>query len=179
MSEHISSATVRPKALKFTHQPLNRPSKDLRLLKVLPKLREGRIQIQMWNFAIDSSAMDYQSSHRWLSYTWNPSEDLYEIRLNGKSLQVRRNLHEFLRRAAKLLSSRVLWIAALCIDQQNVYEKNIQVVRMGKIYRNAHEVFVWLGMDPALLPLARFMSTGPDKPHADSQDAIKASYAAF
>jgi hypothetical protein len=37
------------------------------------------------------------------------------------------------------------WIDALCIDQQNVTERNHQVRVMGKIYRTAKEVFVWLG----------------------------------
>jgi hypothetical protein len=37
------------------------------------------------------------------------------------------------------------WVDALCIDQQNVAERNHQVRVMGKIYRMAKEVFVWLG----------------------------------
>jgi hypothetical protein len=38
-----------------------------------------------------------------------------------------------------------IWIDALCIDQQNVAERNHQVRFMGMIYKMAQEVFVWLG----------------------------------
>ncbi|KAH7094885.1 heterokaryon incompatibility protein-domain-containing protein [Paraphoma chrysanthemicola] len=43
------------------------------------------------------------------------------------------------------LQSRLLWIDALCIDQQNVFERNHQVQQMGAIYKNATQVLAWLG----------------------------------
>jgi hypothetical protein len=33
----------------------------------------------------------------------------------------------------------------ICIDQENVHERNRQVCHMGAIYRSAHRVLVWLG----------------------------------
>lgn len=41
----------------------------------------------------------------------------------------------------------LLWIDALCIDQQNLTEKSQQVAMMNKIYSRANEVLVWLGDD--------------------------------
>jgi hypothetical protein len=38
-----------------------------------------------------------------------------------------------------------LWIDAICINQNNVAEKNIQVQPMVQIYRQASSVLVWLG----------------------------------
>jgi hypothetical protein len=38
-----------------------------------------------------------------------------------------------------------IWIDALCIDQGCNAERGHQVQRMGSIYSNAQEVFVWLG----------------------------------
>jgi hypothetical protein len=41
----------------------------------------------------------------------------------------------------------MLWVDALCIDQRNIEERNLQVLRMGEIYQNAKSVQVWLGPD--------------------------------
>jgi hypothetical protein len=40
---------------------------------------------------------------------------------------------------------RVLWVDAVCIDPQNVFEKGLQVSMMSDIYANAGSVLVWLG----------------------------------
>jgi hypothetical protein len=41
----------------------------------------------------------------------------------------------------------MLWIDALCINQDDMMERNHQVARMGDIYRNATRVIVWLGRE--------------------------------
>jgi len=40
---------------------------------------------------------------------------------------------------------RVLWIDALCINQEDMQERSSQVARMANIYRQAKQVVVWLG----------------------------------
>ncbi|KAK7747636.1 hypothetical protein SLS62_009047 [Diatrype stigma] len=40
------------------------------------------------------------------------------------------------------------WIDAICIDQENLNERNVQVAMMPTIYRSAKSVLVWLGSDP-------------------------------
>lgn len=39
----------------------------------------------------------------------------------------------------------IVWADAVCIDQSNVAERNIQVQAMTKVYSQAYEVAVWLG----------------------------------
>ena len=39
----------------------------------------------------------------------------------------------------------VLWIDAICVDQNNIPERGHQVVRMAAIYPQASRVVVWLG----------------------------------
>jgi len=51
-----------------------------------------------------------------------------------------------------------IWIDAICIDQQNIAERNHQVRFMGMIYRMAQEVFVWLGCRDQKLCTARIRS---------------------
>jgi hypothetical protein len=40
---------------------------------------------------------------------------------------------------------RVIWADAICINQQDAYEKSIQVQMMGEIYARSQQVVVWLG----------------------------------
>jgi hypothetical protein len=42
-------------------------------------------------------------------------------------------------------TDRALWMDALCINQEDVIERNQQVYLMGSIYSQAREVLVWLG----------------------------------
>ncbi|MCJ1381026.1 hypothetical protein MMC17_004135 [Xylographa soralifera] len=58
---------------------------------------------------------------------------------------IRSNLYAALRQFCDTKRELVLWIDALCINQDNQKEKNMQVLRMAKIYRRAHNVCIWLG----------------------------------
>ena len=42
-----------------------------------------------------------------------------------------------------------LWADAICINQDDVSEKTFQVANMGRIFRNAGQVFAWLGLEGA------------------------------
>jgi hypothetical protein len=39
----------------------------------------------------------------------------------------------------------MLWVDALCINQEDTTERNHQVMQMGAIYEKAKRVVVWLG----------------------------------
>lgn len=43
---------------------------------------------------------------------------------------------------------RVPWADAICINQQDIYERNSQVLLMRHIYEGAEQVLIWLGKDP-------------------------------
>jgi Heterokaryon incompatibility protein (HET) len=43
-----------------------------------------------------------------------------------------------------------IWIDAICINQKDIGEKNVQVPLMGEIYASAACVIVWLGAGDAL-----------------------------
>lgn len=82
------------------------------------------------------------------------------VTVSGKRMRVRANLYAFLHRF--ITSERTphaqqqlpfLWIDALCIDQDNIKERNHQVAQMKAIYGQATEVLIWLG-EPAPKHLA-------------------------
>lgn len=111
----------------------------IRLLRVKRELsKDGLIQCDLEHSSLDC---DY----RCLSYVWGPPGGESQIEINGQIALVRPNLHDFLNIAREKYAFEPLWIDALCIDQDNVPERNHQVQDMGNIYSRARMVVAWLG----------------------------------
>jgi thioesterase domain-containing protein len=72
------------------------------------------------------------------------------MKIDGFMFHIRPNLFEALQAARSLLEkkpevSRLLWIDAICVNQEDIPERNAQVAKMGRIYRDANHVLAWLG----------------------------------
>ncbi|OCL03044.1 hypothetical protein AOQ84DRAFT_271828, partial [Glonium stellatum] len=81
-----------------------------------------------------------------LSYSWDTDGgERKNIKCNGRVLEIRQNLYDFLIRFRELNKDRHIWIDQLCIDQTNKEEQGFQVEIMGCIYNAADTVFVWFG----------------------------------
>lgn len=120
----------------FEHEPLDFTKPVTRVVSILPGSGEIGCLVR---------TADIGGSYTALSYVWGDPEPTQQIRLNGKTLYVRENLHKFLRQARENRILDPLWIDALCIDQNNTQERNHQVQQMGSIYSNAQRVISWLG----------------------------------
>ncbi|KAL6708887.1 hypothetical protein ACN47E_002294 [Coniothyrium glycines] len=86
-----------------------------------------------------------------LSYVWGePAYDGVLETPNGH-IWITCSLHEALRYlrydVACECRVRVLWADALCINQEDVRERGLQVKLMGQVYSRASRVLVWLGVD--------------------------------
>ena len=84
-----------------------------------------------------------------LSYEWGPQNEpgaSFPITINGTVQEVRENLWWalFYLRGD---TTRVIWIDALCINQDNITERNQQVSQMSDIYKTASNVVIWLGRE--------------------------------
>ena len=64
-----------------------------------------------------------------------------------KRLLVTPNCDAAIRYLRYEVTSRILWIDAISINQQDFGEKNTQVQMMGEIYAGASRALVWLGED--------------------------------
>lgn len=82
-----------------------------------------------------------------LSYAWGDATPVSEIIVNETVVEVRQNLAAFLRQFRHLQgdTSIGLWIDALCINQADGQERNVQVKRMRDIYQQASTVYAWIG----------------------------------
>ena len=127
----------------FVYAPLDHDKASIRLIRVLAtRTHEGYIQCEIRHASIDDSYIC-------LSYLWGEPGDEHCIAVNNRTMRIRNNLFDFLERAAKndWLRKESLWIDALCIDQENVVERNFQVQQMGRIFSCAEEVVSWFGED--------------------------------
>ncbi len=64
---------------------------------------------------------------------------------NTRRLSVTSNLHTALSHLRDRLFERIVWVDAICINQQDEVEKGHQVQSMARVYANATSVVVWLG----------------------------------
>jgi hypothetical protein len=84
-----------------------------------------------------------------LSYVWGNDEDnvitSQRIELNNHIFYITPNLHAALVNLRNHYLDRVLWVDAICINQEDIAEKSKQIQLMRKIYAQAGRVIIWLG----------------------------------
>ncbi|KAF2476343.1 HET-domain-containing protein [Lindgomyces ingoldianus] len=135
------------------YSPLHPPENAIRLLKlhkIRPALPESpNISQPDQDTSIECTLFHVLRSekpkYKALSYAWGNDTDPFPICVNSVSRHVGVNLKKALEHIRSEDEDLVLWIDALCINQQDASEKSEQVKRMADIYRNAVETIVWLG----------------------------------
>lgn len=81
-----------------------------------------------------------------ISYMWGSPEDTKTITINGVPVAVGKNLTAALDRLRSSLVDKV-WIDAICINQDDIDERNAQILRIRDIFSQSLAVTVWLGED--------------------------------
>lgn len=119
------------------------PSREIRLLNILPGNFEDKIQFSIIHEKIGSARGSFTA----LSYTWgNPlPAHLLIHHPTGSRLPVTGNCEKALRRLRHPGKSMLVWVDAVCINQPDLEERQAQVSMMGEIYRQAGAVAVYLG----------------------------------
>jgi hypothetical protein len=115
---------------------------QIRILTLLPGTDAGIIRCSLSQESVEEAASTYIA----LSYTWGPVPDKYlEIIIDETSQQVRPNLYQALISLRDQTKTERYWIDALCINQEDIPEKNMQIPMMDQIYSKASFVLAWLG----------------------------------
>ncbi|KAK4141305.1 heterokaryon incompatibility protein-domain-containing protein [Dichotomopilus funicola] len=140
------------------YQPLDSSQQEIRILWLLPRTKEDdSTSVSEIQATLTTVSLSQKPAYNALSYTWGaPDDPVHRIRLNGRHFEVRSNLHDCLVHLRQSgIGSREsgvpLWIDAVCINQDDVPERNSQLPMMGDIYRRATSVISWLGSDDRLL----------------------------
>ncbi|KAL7918973.1 heterokaryon incompatibility protein domain-containing protein [Trichoderma austrokoningii] len=141
-----------PKIIALRRRFLNKHSKlvyaelrkgQIRVLKLSPGKPWSSIECSLHALEMDSN-LQPRMPYTALSYTWGPETPTAPILCNGSVLEVTLNLHEALL-YLRYMGVETIWIDAICINQNSNMEKEEQVKRMTKIYKQADSLVVWLG----------------------------------
>ncbi|KAI0435609.1 HET-domain-containing protein [Xylaria telfairii] len=130
------------------YQPLESANKSIRILELLPGVFESDLR-----GILRTVALDDKPSYEALSYTWGARAEGGTLKIRQKTkwmsrsneIPVTDNLFRALRRLRYLFKPRVLWVDAVCINQDNMDERSAQVALMAEIYSNADSTAIWLG----------------------------------
>jgi hypothetical protein len=125
----------------YQYKPLQHPQ-GIRLLHIKPASKAADIHL-----SITLEFLDQDPTYEALSYTWGDPRKTESAICNeaGNTLSITQNCDAALRRLRQEDRQRTVWIDQLCINQEDVLERNHQVQLMTKIYQQAKTVLAYLG----------------------------------
>lgn len=129
----------------FNYEGLSHKPTMTRMILLLPhEDREAPVECELVEYDLAKGGNRSQN-YEALSYCWETGERPHSVSLGGKALSVTKNLNMALKYLRDPQLKRALWIDAICINQEDIAEKNKQIPLMGQIYAQASQVIVWLG----------------------------------
>ena len=137
----VNHSSVAPES-----QPLRRG--HTRVLCIMPDSFDSPVvckvlQMKVYRSDCENSEGDFSGPYEALSYTWgNPDRNHY-ITWNDKAVGVTENLYSALVHLRLTDKPRYLWSDAICINQNDVDEKNSQVQQIMAIYKGADRVIAF------------------------------------
>lgn len=99
-----------------------------------------------------------------LSYAWGDPTPRFVVQCNGQTLPVAHNLFLALQHLRHPTAHRLLWIDAICINQNDLDERSTQIQHMLNIYHGATRILIWLGEESETSPLAIDAMKALDQP---------------
>ena len=145
------------------YQPLA-DSGEIRLLVLEPGQGDEEIQCYLVH-----APLAWRTHYEALSYTWGDQNIRDPIICAGERISVTSNLRSALKSIRCNDRPRVLWVDALCINQNDMVERGKQVKQMGKIYTQARQVLICLvGQlveDKAAIPALKRLHAMANKLH--------------
>jgi len=151
----------------YEYSPLDESASEIRLMTLLP----GRFKDK--TFIIIETAVltkEHNPQYEALSYAWGSKGNPVDVSVTARqpdrsksfsllgwsrrrrlvacswgTISVTQNLATALPYLRNRYKPRVLWIDAICVNQQDIAERGQQVKRMAAVYSMARQVMVWLG----------------------------------
>lgn len=105
-------------------------------------------RITFWKDSLKAQLHPFQRFTA-LSYVWGNPNAPKSVLMDGKTrFWVTRNLYDALKSLRRPNEARAFWIDAICINQNDLDEKRLQIGLMRRIYRQAHEVLAYIPQTP-------------------------------
>ncbi|KAL2076119.1 hypothetical protein VTL71DRAFT_1062 [Oculimacula yallundae] len=132
---------------RYRYSPLDEKAHQIRLLTLYPGQFTDEIRISL---EVVSFTDDFHTCFEALSYTWGSLENPVEIAVGETGndfLPVTQNLAQALPYLRLEDAPVVLWIDAICVNQQDLEERSSQARFMAQIYSKAPRVLIWSGLE--------------------------------
>jgi len=121
------------------YNPLTQPD-SIRLVELQPGDPEDELRVEIQHARL-SEAPEYET----LSYEWAGNHKEATVRCGrGEEIPVTLNLRAALKRLRDMERPRRVWIDAICINQDDLKERGVQVSIMKQIYQKAQGVLIWI-----------------------------------
>jgi ankyrin repeat protein len=124
----------------FTYSPLHPQAGGFRLLR----LKKG-IGQHIEGDIIHANLKDQERQYEAVSYTWGQSEKVAVVNIGDKQLRITPNLNLILRDLRLPEADRMLWIDAICINQNDNNDRAYQVQQMKYVFGHAIRVLFCVG----------------------------------
>lgn len=135
--------TVIKSSHPYINHKLDASKSEIRLITSVKLGPDGLIELKTETKPLKVAGDNHFTA---ISYTWGFKTPMFVLRLNGALLQVRENVNQFFQHTIRHnIVTLPVWVDSICIDQDDLDEKNHQVAMMGDIYASASQVIVWLG----------------------------------
>lgn len=105
----------------YRYEALESPG-SIRLLVLEPGERSDSIELSLKHVTLQEDPV-YEA----ISYAWGDTNDLLSISCSEQELNITRSLHSALIHIRQPDRPRTLWADAICINQQDLGEKSVQV----------------------------------------------------
>ncbi|KAH8820671.1 heterokaryon incompatibility protein-domain-containing protein [Xylogone sp. PMI_703] len=90
-------------------------------------------------------SIDSPGQYLAISYVWGAALKPFSIQTPKGNIALTVSLHDALQSIRDREVSTLLWVDAICIDQEVAHEKSIQIRLMRTIFQSAENVIAWLG----------------------------------
>ena len=138
----------RPGELRIPFKYEHLQSNEIRLLRLHPSSGLGLarpLSGSLKTIRLQDDNSSVSTKFEALSYFWGNEEADRTLSIDNTPLSIKPNLETALRELSKGKVERLLWIDAICINQNDTDERNAQVRMMSSIYRSAARVIIWIG----------------------------------
>ncbi|KAK0657880.1 heterokaryon incompatibility protein-domain-containing protein, partial [Cercophora newfieldiana] len=129
----------------YTYQPLANPT-SIRLLCLASSVKhDAPLRGTLVDAKLEDLSDDLIDTYTALSYVWGDPVRVGEILLDGQPFGLTASLRDALHDIRDEAREFRIWADAICINQDDVTERNKQVAMMGRIYSNATHTIIYLG----------------------------------
>lgn len=111
--------------------------RNIRVIELFPGEPEDQLICRLVEVSLDDPP-----SYEALSYVWGDANVRQAILCNGSIAQITVSLAQALHWLRLPNAPRILWADAICMNQDDMIERNHQVQLMGQVYSTAAKVIV-------------------------------------